>query len=376
MPRPYAIAALAVVAAALLASVALAEDMRDILAGIGWSLRLDFNSPADLQTLNHTSSIFDVSNATVADSRVYNLVIDYRAHSGVVALIDARVEIPALNLSLTDQGYIVVIATSRNSDNPVIFYAPMSDPAHPLKAYAPNSTLEVRVVSADGLLYTREDIRMRALSNAPPGYQVIRRGSGDATFTYNLPSGATRVCIWFDESHSPGDVDLFVFRSSNAWFNSASHTWSWSTLYWRSDAHIFADFSPQTRCLDNPGSRIKLVVRHFTGTAQWVVAVRVIGGSGGGGGGGGSGGSHATTVTQTVTQTVTNTQTVTVTQPRYITVTQTRYQPMPIQAGSQGGSQELGGSLGILGGQSSTLLIVIAVILVAVALAFAASGRR
>ncbi len=371
--------ALALIAAAVVASVAAAQGMKDLLGMIGWEYMWTFDNPHDLDEIR-SISVFQVGNNTVvANGMVYNLNVSASPGFGAVALLDARVEVPSRNITLVDQAYDVLIVTSRGGDV-VLYYAPAGSSARVEKILLGNTTVTVHVVSAGTILYAHYDIRMRALAPVPPGYNVIFRGRvcNDRWLgPYNWRGTTT---IYFDETHDNGDIDLRVFAGCRSWS-------CWQRT-------IFADLAPQSYTF-NFNRDVYLQLHRWFGCSNVIVAVRGGGGGGSGGDGGGSGGgsggggSHTVTVTQTVTrtQTVTQTQTVThtvtqpitITQPQIITVTHTVAQPVPqpVVITGGGGQQQLGGAVNaILPGLNNTALAALIIVIVVVAVIAVAAGRR
>ena len=115
------------------------------------------------------------------------------------------------------------------------------------------------------------EIELRALRSPPSGYTLLRSGTGETSFTI---SASGTLHVWFDESHSGGDVDLFAFDSSNPYYSSAStsQTWSWLTAH--CSMSIWADAYPQTNSMTAHGT-VKFIVKRFTGNANdvtWRIA--------------------------------------------------------------------------------------------------------
>lgn len=118
-------------------------------------------------------------------------------------------------------------------------------------------------------------LELRAVRNPPSGFTLLRnQATGEAEFTVQASGPVT---IWFDESHQGGDVDLFIFDSSNSNFASAGTSQTWSWLLSHSTRHIFADLSPSTASL-NANGQLKFVVKRYSGNAAsvtWSVAIRL-----------------------------------------------------------------------------------------------------
>ena len=117
-------------------------------------------------------------------------------------------------------------------------------------------------------------VELRALIMPPSGYVLVREGGGEALFTI---SANGEVSIWFDEEHDAGDVDLFIYDISDADYNSAdpSQTWSWHRAH--CTQYIYADVYPQTKTVTATGT-LKFIVKKYRGDAsqvQWRVAARV-----------------------------------------------------------------------------------------------------
>ena len=117
-------------------------------------------------------------------------------------------------------------------------------------------------------------VELRSLRNPPSGYTLIRNGNGPAEFTI---SASGTLHIWFDESHDQGDVDLFVFDSSNSHYSEAStqRTWMWLQTY--ATASLWADAYPQTNEITAHGT-VKFIVQRFSGNANsvsWRVAATI-----------------------------------------------------------------------------------------------------
>jgi len=115
------------------------------------------------------------------------------------------------------------------------------------------------------------EIELRALMDVPSGYVLVRNGNSEAEFTVQA-TGV--VSIWFDEEHSGGDVDLFVFDSSNPNYASASPSQSWTWLLTHSDAYIFSDLGPDTEVVSASGT-LKFIVKTYTGSPpSWRIALQ------------------------------------------------------------------------------------------------------
>ena len=114
-------------------------------------------------------------------------------------------------------------------------------------------------------------VELRSLQNVPSGYVLVRNGDSEAEFTV---SASGTVSIWFDEEHDTGDVDLFIFDSSNPDYSSASTSQSWFWLATHSDAYIFSDTGPSARTVTASGT-LKFIVKTYSGTApSWRVALQ------------------------------------------------------------------------------------------------------
>ena len=120
-------------------------------------------------------------------------------------------------------------------------------------------------------------IELRSLTNLPPGYTLVRNGSGEAEFTI---SASGRLSVWFDEEHDVGDVDLFVFDQSHPRYTTVSVSSSWTDLVSAAlqnqayATYIFADGGPDTRIVTATGT-VKFVVKRYSGDAtgvSWRVA--------------------------------------------------------------------------------------------------------
>jgi len=120
-------------------------------------------------------------------------------------------------------------------------------------------------------------IQLRALANPPAGYTLIRSGTGEAVFTI---SASGTLSVWFDESHDPGDVDLFIFDQSNSYYSQADVSQSWSWLVSYATRYVFADAAPQTVSFTATGN-VKFVVKSYYngGSVSWRVAASLSGGS-------------------------------------------------------------------------------------------------
>ena len=119
------------------------------------------------------------------------------------------------------------------------------------------------------------EIELRALRSPPSGYTLLRSGTGETSFTI---SASGNLHVWFDESHSGGDVDLFIFDSSNSYYSSASTTQSWSWLAVHCSRYLFSDAYPQTTSL-TAHNTVKFVVKRFSGNANdvtWRIAATPI----------------------------------------------------------------------------------------------------
>ena len=115
------------------------------------------------------------------------------------------------------------------------------------------------------------EIELRALMDVPSGYVLVRNGNSEAEFTVQATG---TVSIWFDEEHSGGDVDLFVFDSSNPNYASASPSQSWTWLLTHSDAYIFSDLGPDTEVVSASGT-LKFIVKTYTGSPpSWRIALQ------------------------------------------------------------------------------------------------------
>ncbi|WFO75637.1 hypothetical protein J4526_01785 [Desulfurococcaceae archaeon MEX13E-LK6-19] len=122
------------------------------------------------------------------------------------------------------------------------------------------------------------EIELRSLATPPADYQLVRSGSGEATVTISA-TGTVRV--YFDETHSTGDADLFIFDSNNPYFAEASEQWSWSTLLMRCNQFAFADGRPQFVTIEAHG-QLKFVVKNYPGSylgtqpQSWNIAIAVL----------------------------------------------------------------------------------------------------
>ena len=143
------------------------------------------------------------------------------------------------------------------------------------------------------------EIELRALRSPPSGYTLLRSGTGETSFTI---SASGNLHVWFDESHSGGDVDLFIFDSSNSYYSSASTTQSWSWLAVHCSRYLFSDAYPQTTSL-TAHNTVKFVVKRFSGNANdvtWRIAATL---------------SSSSPSTTTTTQTPSSTSTTTANNP-------------------------------------------------------------
>ena len=114
-------------------------------------------------------------------------------------------------------------------------------------------------------------VELRGLRTPPDGYTLIRSGTGEAVFTI---SASGDLHVWFDESHDQGDVDLFVFDSSNQYYSSASTTQDWLWLTAHCSRYLLSDGYPWTSSLTAHGD-VKFVVKRFSGNANdvsWRIA--------------------------------------------------------------------------------------------------------
>ena len=110
-------------------------------------------------------------------------------------------------------------------------------------------------------------LELRSLTNPPPGYTLIRNGTGEAEFTISA-SSLGRLYVWFDESHDYGDLDLFVFDQSHPRFSTVSVHSSWTELHQAYllngtvSTEIAADYGPGWRWLTVTGV-VKFIVKQF-----------------------------------------------------------------------------------------------------------------
>jgi len=153
------------------------------------------------------------------------------------------------------------------------------------------------MTDSDYQLSSIVELELRALTNPPSGYTLIRSGTGPSTFTI---SASGILYVWFDESHQGGDLDLFVFDQSNSYYNDASNTQTWSWLLTHANAYIFADGMPQTNHIQATGT-VKFVVKTYSGNGNavsWRVAAELGNGSGSSGGSSPTSPQPSTTTTQ------------------------------------------------------------------------------
>ena len=121
-------------------------------------------------------------------------------------------------------------------------------------------------------------VELRALRNPPPGFTLIRSGSGESQFTI---SANGQLSIWFDETHQGGDLDCFVFDSSNPYFAQASTSQTWGWLSSHATTFLWSDFAPESRTITAHGT-VKIIIKRFAGNAnavQWRVAAHLLSGS-------------------------------------------------------------------------------------------------
>ena len=252
---------------------------------------LNLNAPSvDLNNNQTVTYAYILSNVFgrgmvigVADvNSTDNSLSDFRYYKLSPVTGDIAIVRTSYDISIQGDGYKLSIPLANYTDPKVILYTDSQ-------------------IVADSISY----VELRALTNPPSGYTLIRSGHGEASFTI---SASGSLHIWFDEEHDGGDVDLFVFDSSNQYYGDASASQDWLWLFYHCDRYLFADDSPWTASLDAHGN-VKLVVKRYTGDADsvnWRVAATL--------------GSSSTTTTQQPNpsnpgQSHTSTTTVTVNNP-------------------------------------------------------------
>ena len=144
-----------------------------------------------------------------------------------------------------------------------------------VKFSLPNS--DVAIIYTDGTLAVQaiNYIELRALSDTPQGYTLIRSGNSETTFTISVTGS---VSVWFDEAHGSGDMDLAIFDQSNPSYNDASNSQSWEWLMSHATAFLWSDTHPRATTVEATGA-LKFVVKRYNGADQdWRVAVRVLSG--------------------------------------------------------------------------------------------------
>lgn len=117
-------------------------------------------------------------------------------------------------------------------------------------------------------------VELRAVEYPPSGYVLVKEGSGEALFTI---SANGEVSIWFDEEHDAGDVDLFIYDSSDTDYSNADITQTWAWHRSHCTQYIYADAYPQIKVVTASGS-LKFVVKKYRGDAgqvRWRVAARI-----------------------------------------------------------------------------------------------------
>ncbi|BEP17061.1 hypothetical protein PYJP_04130 [Pyrofollis japonicus] len=246
----------------------LSDELKDAAAGdnIMPAIVLSLDAPAtDLNT---------------GESVVYAYLLNNVYSDGlVVGVADVNsTDNSVSNLQLVKVSPVSGDVAIMRTNYDIIIYVDTVKLSIPLANYSSPKVLLMTDDGANLFASSIQYVELRALQDPPSGYTLIRGGSGEEEFTI---SASGTLSVWFDETHDGGDVDLFVFDSSNPDYNNASTSQTWGWLITHSTAYLWSDTGPWTRTIDTTGT-VKFIVKGYSGDASavnWRVAVRLLSGN-------------------------------------------------------------------------------------------------
>ena len=242
-------------------AIILADEIKDLAAGDGVNpvILLDLDAPT--HDLNNNETII---HAYILSNTYGALVI------GVADVNSTNVtNLQFIKVSPV-AGDVAVIRTASD----ITVYANGIKMSIPLTNYTNPRTLVMVPDEGTYLMAASiQEVELRSVNNPPSGYNLLRTGTGETEFTITATG---QLSIWFDESHEPGDIDLFVFDSANSAFSDASTSQSWAWLVAHASTYLFADGGPETRTITSSG-QVKFVAKLYRGTevSGWRVAARL-----------------------------------------------------------------------------------------------------
>ena len=306
--RVLAVAAIAIVAVVMAALPAtLAQEAADEYVKVTVLDVIDLSNYSDKYMYNETAAKLEAVNTSYVEI-LSGTLKDLSASDSLQPAVVLSLDAPTSDLNtnetivyaysiLNAYGTLVVgVADINSTDNSVInltYYkvSPVSGDvgivrtgydivveANGIKLSIPlenYSNPKVLLMTDDELTFQSiNHLELRALTNPPSGYTLIRSGTGEAEFSI---SASGSLSIWFDEEHDVGDIDLFIYDSSNSYYSQASLSQSWTWLLSHRTACIFADGYPTSTSVTASGT-VKFIVKKYTGNVagvSWRVACRL-----------------------------------------------------------------------------------------------------